>query len=206
MIEKIIHAVQNTRHNHDRTSYAFMSFDQTAIAESTNIMDRKKYSSLVYVPHLSETISRSCNYFIPDVQLAMRPHRKNGKMFTNLKSKISKEDKSGVVYKIDCADCEATYIGETIQKVGTRKCQHMNDSKKQSNNKNISALAKHAIDNKHNFKFDDVKILVNERNKTKLQIHEVNQIIKFEQNACNDKSDKKDYSNTYYNLIKMGFE
>ena len=82
----------------------------------------------------------------------------------------------------------------------------MNDSTKQLGSKNLSALAKHAIENKHQFKFDEMKILVNERNKTKLQIHEVNQIIKFEQNVCNDKSDKKDYSNTYYNLIKMGFE
>lgn len=58
-------------------------------------------------------------------------------------------------------------------------------------------------ENKHSFKFDEAKILVNERNKTKLQIHEVNQIIKFESNACNDKTDKKDYTNTYFNLIKM---
>lgn len=206
MIDKIICTVQRTRRNYNHTSYAFMSFDQTATLESTKIQERKKYSSLVYVPNLSDTITRSCKHFIPDVQLAMRPQNKNSNMFSNLKSEIPKENKSSVVYKIDCEDCEATYIGETIQKLGTRKRQHMNDTKKQSNSNNLSALAKHAIKNKHNFKFDEMKILVNERNKTKLQIHEVNQIIKFERNACNDKTDKKDYSNTYYNLIKMGFE
>lgn len=206
-IEKVICAVRRTRRNHDHTSYAFMSFDQTAVVESTIAQDQiKHFSSMVYVPNLSENISRSCKYFVPNVQLAMRPYNKNGNMFTNMKSKIAKEDKSGVVYKIDCSDCPATYIGETIQKLGARKCQHINDSKKQPSSKNLSALAKHAIDNQHGFNFNDVKILVNERNKTKLQIHEVNHIIKFEQNACNDKSDKKDYSNTYYNLIKMGFE
>ena len=35
------------------------------------------------------------------------------------------------------------------------------------------AIAKHVIVNKHQCKFDDMKFLVNVRNKTELQIHEV---------------------------------
>lgn len=64
-------------------------------------------------------------------------------------------------------------------------------------------VARHAIENKPHFQFDGVEVLVNERNKAKLQIEEVSQIIKYESTACNDKSDKKDYSNNYYNLIKL---
>lgn len=50
------------------------------------------------------------------------------------------------------------------------------------------------------FQFDGVKILVN---KTKLQIEKVNQIIRFEKTSCNDKNNKMDFSNNYFNLIKM---
>ena len=60
----------------------------------------------------------------------------------------------------------------------------------------------HANEKGHNFDFDQAKILKTEQNKIKLQIHEVNQIIIHEGTACNKKTDKKEYTNTYINLIK----
>ena len=117
--------------------------------------------------NLSEQVKRSCQHYVPELKVAMKPHQQNSLMFTNLKHKIPKTDKSGVVYKIDCKDCSATYIGETIQKLGERVKQHQQDCNK-SINSNISALAKHSLSQQHNFNFDDVKILINERNKTKI--------------------------------------
>lgn len=76
------------------------------------------------MPNLSETLVRSCKYFVPDLKLAMRPHQTNTCLFTQLKTKIPKEEQSGVVYKIYCKDFPATYVGETIQKVCTRFHQH----------------------------------------------------------------------------------
>ena len=56
----------------------------------------------------------------------------------------------------------------------------------------ISALSKHARRNRHNF---------SERNHTKLLINEVNQIIKHNETACNDKTDVKSCSDSYCSLI-----
>ena len=36
-------------------------------------------------------------------------------IFTNLKPKISKIDTPNIVYKIDCSECDKTYIGQTKQ-------------------------------------------------------------------------------------------
>lgn len=164
----------------------------------------QNYASIAYVPELTEKLSKSCKYFTPNVQLAMRPVNKTNKFFANLKPRLDKKQKSDVVYKIQCKQCNAVYIGETTQKLGTRAKQHEYDCKKKLNStttNNLSALAKHARNNKHEFDFENVQILKTERNKFKLQIHEVKQIVKHEKTACNDKKDKKDYVNTYCNLI-----
>ncbi len=36
------------------------------------------------------------------------------------KDKVQKCDQSGLVYHVSCADCQATYIGETERPLGTR--------------------------------------------------------------------------------------
>ena len=205
LIDKLIIEVRSHKARTGTESYAYLSINNTTVANYQHEVNRtvqpKNFASLAYIPDLSESISKTFRHFVPEVQMAMRPHFKNNRMFANLKSKISKEDKSGLVYKIECGDCDAVYIGETNQKFAMRKYQHRNDCKK-TITKNSSALAMHAIDKGHNFNFDQAKILKMEQNKLKLQIHEVNQIIIHENNACNKKTDKKEYTNTYINLIK----
>jgi len=204
IIDKLIRDVQCHKSRTGTDSYAYLSTNHTNL--TTNLTANQttqasQFSSLAYIPGLSESISNTCKEFVPEVQLAMRPHFKNSSMFTNLKSNIPRDEKSGVVYKIECADCSAVYIGETKQKLGARKNQHQYDCRKNVT-KNSSALAIHANEQSHSFDFDNAKILKCERNKLKLQIQEVNQIIIHEKTACNKKTDKKDYTNAYINLIK----
>lgn len=188
----------------ERSSYRFLSNNSTNnnITQSSN----KMYSALSYVPDLSESLARSCEYFVPEFRAAMRPAKQISTLFKNTKHKIPNKEKSGLVYGVQCNDCEKIYIGETIQKLGTRMDQHSNECNKVQNGTanvhKIAALANHVSETGHSFDFDNAKILRYERNKFKLQVHEVNQIIKHEENACNFKTDKKDYTNTYYNLIK----
>lgn len=201
LINKLIKEVRHCKARSGTESYAYLSFNKTSNVTRNNQNQSKQFASLAYVPGLSEKISKSCKAFVPDVQFAMKPHDKNDRLFSKLKSKIPIDEKSGLVYKIDCKHCNAVYIGETIQKLATRKYQHQCDCKKQIT-KTSSALAIHAKENDHTFDFDNAKILKQENNKLKLQIHEVNQIIRYENNTCNKKTDKKDYTNTYINLIK----
>lgn len=210
VIKKLINSVRqrvknkNNNSNENSNSYAYLSTDEgntsTYNKEPSSITN---YASMTYVPSLTEKLSKACKYFTPNVHLAMKPPIKasNKQFFKNLKSQLQIGQKSDVVYKINCKNCNVVYIGETTQKLTKRMKQHQYDCKTIKQQANISALAKHARSNKHEFDFENTKILKIEQNKIKLQIHEVNQIIKYEQVACNYKSDKKDYTNSYCNLI-----
>lgn len=162
-----------------------------------------QYRGLAYIPELSETISKTVANFDSQIKIAPRPPYKLSTIFTKTKDKIPQNEKSGVVYKIPCADCDKIYIGETIQKLGTRVKQHQNSCKTIKDNNNLTALAKHHFDYQHSFDFTGVKILVNENNKNKLRVQEVNQIVVHENQCCNYKKDSRHVTPAFYNLMKQ---
>ena len=64
------------------------------------------------------------------------------------KDKTESNHKCGVVYQINCNNCNASYIGETERALGTRISEHKRDSSCAINvleEKNVSAIAEHAI-------------------------------------------------------------
>lgn len=196
--------VINSRNNGNQThmkSYAFLSMNETT-NQNTQINEAEKmYSSVAYVPNLTEELAKQCQYFTPNVCTAMRPVKKNNLFFSKMKQKLETKDKSNVVYKVKCKDCSTDYIGKTTQKVGIRMHQHDYDTNSSKADDKISAISKHVRETDHNVDFSKPKILVSERNHTKLLINEVNQIIKYKETACNDKTDIKSYSDSYWALI-----
>ena len=60
------------------------------------------------------------------------------RLLTNVKDKNKSEDRPGTVYKIKCADCQATYIGETGRNLTTRLHEHEWASKKGDLNNNLA--------------------------------------------------------------------
>ena len=61
-------------------------------------MARQYYNLTTYVLHINRSIT-----FLR-------------RLLTDVKEKDKPEDRRGVVYKIKCCDCQATYIGETGRK------------------------------------------------------------------------------------------
>ena len=59
------------------------------------------------------------------------------RLLTNVKGKVKPEDRLGAVKKIECSDCQATYIGETGKNLTTRLNKHKRASKKGDLNNNI---------------------------------------------------------------------
>lgn len=186
-----------------RKSYPFLPDDSkvNTSADKTN----EKFPSMTYVPHLTEELCSQLRYFVPDVKIAPRPPQKLNQFYSKMKQPLMKVDLCGVVYQVPCKENDTDYIGETVQKVKTRMGQHNNDCSdtnlaKKTNKR--TALAHHAKESGHEFNFDDVKIL--KKNKTKLRIQEVNQIIMHEDttNICNYKSDSVVIGPTYGRLLK----
>lgn len=70
------------------------------------------------------------------------------------KDKTPKDAQNNVVYKIECLDCEASYVEQMKRKLCTRMREH---KKLKPDNNNI--VANHAIDCNYKFDWDKVKIL-----------------------------------------------
>ena len=68
-------------------------------------------------------------------------------------------DNKNVVYRIDCNDCEATYVKQTSRRVDIRIKEHREKCEKYNNN---HALYTHISNTNYNINFNKVKILKKE--------------------------------------------
>ena len=74
------------------------------------------------------------------------------------------------VYKINCKECESSYVGRTKRQLGTRTKEHFSDIKKFSS---PNVITKHRINENHEFDWKDVKIFDREASWTKRNICEM---------------------------------
>ena len=54
------------------------------------------------------------------INVAMKPYKTLKTVLVHTKDKQEKEDLTECVYKVPCANCDKTYIGETGRKFGVR--------------------------------------------------------------------------------------
>ena len=59
-------------------------------------------------------------------------------------------NKSGVIYKLSCNDCEENYVGETERKLDKRVSEHL---------KHSSPFGQHLIENDHLLERDNIQVL-----------------------------------------------
>ena len=143
-----------------------------------------------YVQYLSEKINKIVEPY--NYKITHKNTNNLKLLYTNLKTKQTKNKTSHVVYKIPCNDCSKVYIGETKQYLEERIKGH-----KYANN--LTALKKHTLNANHTFNFDNTEILEKEHNTKARCILEMIQI-KTHTNAVNDKTDINNLSKIY-NLI-----
>ena len=86
-----------------------------------------------------------------------------------MKSPVPLLNKSNVVYKINCIECDEFYIGMTKRRVHIRLKEHKT--------RHYSAVFKHIHEHKHNIDFEHPKILCNDSNKMRLLVKETLSII-----------------------------
>ncbi|EFN68948.1 hypothetical protein EAG_11804, partial [Camponotus floridanus] len=73
------------------------------------------------------------------------------------KDVIPKASNKNVVYKIECGNCDASYVGQTGRKLITRINEHKKHINRCTTNKSV--ITEHRLNFDHEFKWDDVKIL-----------------------------------------------
>ena len=74
------------------------------------------------IPVVSERVQRIFQKH--DVKIAHKPTRKLRNELCHIKDKRDINEKAGVVYKLDCKNCDATYVGETGRQVQDRMAEH----------------------------------------------------------------------------------
>lgn len=160
----------------------------------------QKYGSIVYIPSLTETIKRILAQF--NICLAMKPQKPLATIVNN-KTPVNILDQCNLVYQITCESCaklkhkDTVYIGQTKRKLRDRLREHFNSvTKKQMS----SALAIHAIDENHEFCFENPKILCREENLAKREFLESHYIMK-NKNSVNFRCEKECVSLIYSNIL-----
>lgn len=123
-------------------------------------------------------------------------------LYSRLKDRTLKSEESNLIYKINCKDCDKSYIGQTKQYLNKRIYQHKYDCKITNFNKTEkTALATHHFENNHQFDFDNTKILDKESNFRKRNLSEMIFITLNNNKTVNLRSDTQFLSTLYKGIL-----
>ena len=154
-------------------------------------VDVGKVVKMPYIKGLSEKLKKCWKpyNFFP----VFNNPNSNKRFFSKLKSTVPPEKTSGVVYKINCMNCDVAYIGHTKRYLGARIRSHKYDKKEKT------ALHKHSQEQQHEFNFKKPEVLVKENNSRARLYHEAIQIKRCS-NSINFRTDT-DVLSTAYNVF-----
>ena len=134
--------------------------DTRAKQRNNNHLTGRPHLTLPYVRGVSEVLRRL--FTKRGYSVHFKPSNRLREMLVAPKDKLTTNSKCGVVYQIPCFACDASYIGETERSLGTRLSEHRRDSNRSRSEieeKNISALAEHAIHQNHQIDWESVRVL-----------------------------------------------
>lgn len=134
-----------------------------------------------------------------NVKVAKRNNKTVNRLFTKLKDPIPTWERSNVVYKIPCTDCQLSYIGQTSRNLKSRITSHKSDIRL---NKKTCALAEHALVGNHTPNYEEASILDSHTSTYKRNFLEMARIA--QDNSCmNKRSDISNLSQIYTYLLEI---
>lgn len=68
---------------------------------------------------------------------------------------LSKSSRKNVIYKINCNNYDASYVGQTGRQLNTRMPEHWNHIRR--NTSHISVITDHRFEFNHDFDWDEMK-------------------------------------------------
>jgi len=120
-----------------------------------NNNDNKNFFTIPYVKTISESFQPIAKRYGFDVAYSV-PNTLN-KFIKRGKDKIEKLENNDCVYKINCLNCNATYVGQTKRQLGTRIKEHRSDINKKEGS--LSVVSNHRIENDHDMNWSEAEIL-----------------------------------------------
>ena len=172
--------------------------------------------TIPYVEKVSEVVARVMRRH--NVQVTMKPWKTLKGFLVHPKDKQSKEDITECVYKVPCANCDKTYVGETGRKSGVRLQEHKKEVDSRSNRAftrsqrtpsltehNKSALTDHATQENHLINWSDASIIDREPDRLARWIKEAVHIRKEGQRAINRDEGSFTLSHSYNRFLDTKF-
>ena len=94
--------------------------------------------NIPYIKGISENISRILQPF--NIRVAHRRITTLRQLLTNVEDKDETRNRQGAVYKINCSDCRASYMGKTGRNLTTRLTEHKRATRKGGVNNHIAYI------------------------------------------------------------------
>jgi len=157
-------------------------------------------SSFFTIPFVSSIAGKFSKFFknISFVNLAFTCCNKLNNFIKVHKDKLPSLSRPNVVYKINCSNCEASYVGQTKRTLCTRVGEHRGHIRR--NSTQPSVITDHRIATNHDFNWIDVEVLDVERNYRKRLISEMIHI-KLQKYGLNSQKDTDLLDPIYNDLL-----
>jgi len=180
---------------HNRIKKFSQKFQNNPIQQQGPQDPRITFFTVPFIKHISNSLKTiSSNLGCP---LAFTIPSTLNMFIKTGKDKIDSLNRCGVVYKINCKDCEVSYVGQTKRRLITRMKEHKNDINKKSGIPSV--ISSHRLLN-HEFDWDKPYILDNETSWYKRIISEMIHI-KMQTKGINKQSDTEILSDSYTPII-----
>ncbi|PFX12174.1 hypothetical protein AWC38_SpisGene23906, partial [Stylophora pistillata] len=126
---KYLHRVF-TKNNYNNDFIRRNTHRPTTTTETNDTATPTTTATIPYIKGMSENISRILLPF--NIRVAHKPITTLRQLLTNVKDKDEPRNRQGTIYKINCSDCQASYIGETGRNLTTRLTEHRRATRKVS--------------------------------------------------------------------------
>ena len=117
--------------------------------------DWKGTAVMPYVRGVSESLRRILAPL--RIRLCFKPCQTVGQLLSRAKDRVLDLDKSNIVYRVPCAGCAASYVGQTRRRLAQRLEEHKRSVT--AGDFVSSALAEHAWTEGHHVSWDSVSVL-----------------------------------------------
>jgi len=157
----------------------------------------RKFFTVPYMKGISESFRNITKKY--DFRLAYTTGNSLNKYIKTGKDKLNPDSCCGVVYKINCHECDASYVGQTKRSLKTRVKEHVSDIKKSAGS--LSVISDHRLALNHEFNWSDTQILDREASWYKRSVSEMIHI-KRQHHGINKQSDTELLPEIYFPLIR----
>lgn len=163
----------------------------------------KSYIGCNYINNLSENLSKLFQKYNKDSTIAYKTNNNVKQLHNGKKDSINKMEKSGLIYSMDCTQCEKLYVGQTGQFLEKRMYQHQQDYKNRQKlaQKHHTAAIDHSLSTGHSFDYKNPKILHMEKLFSRRNTLEMIYIKKHQENTVNIRTEIEKLSSAYHQLI-----